>query len=64
MTNKRILAVVVIPLALAILFWVFTTAFDLISAPSDSSLIVGILLACAGLFVLFKLVQFILKTLS
>ncbi|MBD3581326.1 hypothetical protein [Flavobacterium selenitireducens] len=62
MTNKKIYAVVAVPLVVAFLFWLFTEAFNLISAPSDTSLLIGILLASAGLFILLKLIQFLLKT--
>ncbi|RZJ65909.1 MAG: hypothetical protein EOO50_11620 [Flavobacterium sp.] len=62
MTNQKIYAIVSIPIGLLFLFWLFTWAFDMISAPSNTCVFLGVLLACIGLFILFKLIQFLLKT--
>lgn len=63
MPNRKIYAIAAIPLGIALLFWLFTFAFDLISAASDTLVILGLLLASAGLFILLKLIQYVLKNL-
>lgn len=61
MNNAKIFALISIPLGLVFLFWLFSWAFDMISAPNDGCVVMGVVLALIGLFILFKLLQYILK---
>ena len=50
-----------IPIVLLCLFFIFTEAFHLLSAPSDVSVFFGALLLAISLFILIKLFIFVAK---
>ncbi|PZR17237.1 MAG: hypothetical protein DI539_16930 [Flavobacterium psychrophilum] len=63
MKNEKILILGIVILAIAFLFWVFTQAFHLLSAPSDLSVIGGILLITISILTTIKLSTYLLKKL-
>lgn len=63
MKNEKILAVAAIPAIIAIILFVFTQAFHMLTAPSDISVIGGVLLLCVSFFVVVKLSIFAFKKL-
>jgi hypothetical protein len=54
MTTKKLLGIALIPIAILLLLWLFTQAFHMLSAASDTSVILGALLlgACFVLIIL------------
>ncbi|MCR5862416.1 hypothetical protein LRS05_09765 [Flavobacterium sp. J372] len=63
MRNDKLTAIGALLLAAAIFFFIFTEAFHLISAPSDISVLLGVLLLCAAILVVFKLIVYAFKKL-
>jgi len=61
MKNGKILTLGIAILAFALLSWVFTQAFHLLSAPSDVSVIGGIILLCISFLASVKLFSYLLK---
>lgn len=63
MKNQQLLALLAILAVAAILFFVFTEAFHLLSAPSDLSVAGGVVLLCISFLVIVKLSVFVIKKL-
>lgn len=63
MKNNKILYIALIPVAVLVLFFLFSEAFHLLTAPSDLSVLGGVLLLVLALFILIKLFIFTAKKL-
>ena len=63
MKNVKIYVFAVILIVVVVLFWVLTEAFHLLTAPSDLSVLGGVLLMCAAILVIIKLSIFAIKKL-
>jgi len=63
MKNRKIYYLAAVPLVLLCLFFLFTEAFHLLRAPSDLSVLGGVLLLALSLFILINLFIFVAKKL-
>lgn len=63
MKKEQLLALLAILAVAVILFFVFTEAFHLLSAPSDLSVAGGVTLLCISFLVIVKLSVFAIKKL-
>lgn len=63
MKNDKLTAIGALLLVVAIFLFIFTKAFHLISAPSDISVLLGVLLLCAAMLTIIKLSIYAFKKL-
>lgn len=63
MLNTKIGALAAVLLAAVALFFIITEAFHLLTAPSDLSVVGGVLLLCASFLVIVRLTVFAIKKL-
>lgn len=61
MKNATLPTLAICLLVIMVLFWLFTQAFHLLSAPSDLSVLYGVLLLSTCLLIIVKLVLYALK---
>ena len=56
---KKYYWLALIPVLLLVYFWLFSKAFTLISAPSDLSVVAGVVLLAACIFTILKLIFYV-----
>lgn len=62
MNNRKLFLLAAVPVLLLLGFYASGFAFHLISAPSDVSVVAGVMVLSALLFILFKFIQYLIKT--
>jgi hypothetical protein len=64
MKNFKNWHIALVPITILLLLWLFTQAFHLLSAPSDSLVVAGAALLGLNLFIIISLILFIRKKIS